>query len=385
MNLSALNHKRYDNLYQVTQSHLKATLLDKCIFFWQISTYTLNDNKKWFTRSIATLASDAKISQRSVSRYLKEFSEQGLIEKKSILKMKKHLYIRITSKLLLLLGMRKEDQQKSNLIKNTNNFDLCQPGVIKNDSAALSIYKDNIVNTVNSNVTEKPTVNSSLQEDSNQSLFSKKKKFDCNTAKEVSNDQKYTSYVKGVVKNLTKQHNIKLSDPNKIIAEILFSLTNTAHQLVGIHNPYHRINIIAKLLREKKWVTPKGFYNHSEVGKKYKNDINKLYNINQQQTKSNHAPNQTNKDTIAKSKKVAINNYLHDREKNELVNKIKELDSEIISQKHYLSQLKSWRKAPNPSPNSDILIRSVLMKINNLCCEKDLLREKYNTLLKKAS
>ena len=102
--LSSINHTQFDRLHAITNNYNKATLLDKLIFWWQISTYTLEDDNIWFTRSISRISEDSRISKRSVERYLQEFQQLGLIEKINVLYKKKNLYIRITDKLLCLLG-----------------------------------------------------------------------------------------------------------------------------------------------------------------------------------------------------------------------------------------------------------------------------------------
>ena len=360
MNLSALNHQRFDNLLQITQSHMKATLLDKCIFFWQISTYTLNDDKKWFTRSISTLAKEAKISERSVSRYLKEFSEKGYIEKRSVLKLKKHLYIRITNRLLLLLNC-------NNNTENTSN--LSQTGVINNDSNALSIYKDNIVNTVNINVSKQDNViNSSTLSSQKQELANKTKIINIERSSTSKKTIDYTSYIKGMLNNLSVQNNLKISDPNQLMDEILFTLTNTENQLSGIDDPLHRINIIAKLLREKRWRTPIGFYKHPDKPITSKQTNNALEISSKQKIKTIN--NQTNNDKLINKIKVTSKSHEERIHRQRQESKIKEIDSDIQSQKRYLAQIDDW-KSKSKSSSNDSLRNSVLLAIDNL-------REKKN-------
>ena len=66
-----------------------------------------------------------------------------------------------------------------------------------------------------------------------------------------------------------KQFNLKFSDPDKLFAEVVFSVTQDL-QWKGVDNPLHRINIIAKLLRQKQWNTPKGFYKHWDIGQTFR-------------------------------------------------------------------------------------------------------------------
>jgi hypothetical protein len=48
-NLSAIHHVNFDLLHELTNNYNKATLLDKLIYWWQISKFTLDDEKIWFT------------------------------------------------------------------------------------------------------------------------------------------------------------------------------------------------------------------------------------------------------------------------------------------------------------------------------------------------
>ena len=48
-NISSIYHISFERLHELTKNYNKATLLDKLIYWWQISTYTLNDEQIWFT------------------------------------------------------------------------------------------------------------------------------------------------------------------------------------------------------------------------------------------------------------------------------------------------------------------------------------------------
>ena len=62
----------------------------------------------------------------------------------------------------------------------------------------------------------------------------------------------------------------------QLFAEIVFSLTNE-EQIKGINNFNERIQIIAKLLRTKRWNTSKGFYNQSTYGQAFRNQNTKPF------------------------------------------------------------------------------------------------------------
>ena len=83
------------------------------------------------------------------------------------------------------------------------------------------------------------------------------------------------------MQNLKTQHQLIFSNPEQLFAEIVFSVLNVQNQFPGILDNHHRMNLIAKLLREKQWRTPKGFYNHWDIGQTYKLKLEKLDQIQQ--------------------------------------------------------------------------------------------------------
>jgi hypothetical protein len=309
-NLSSIHHANFTRLYDITNNYNKATLLDKLIYWWQISTYTLDNDQIWFTRSIEKIANDSKLSRRSVERYLQEFEANGLILKVSRLFMKKHLYIRISDQLLSLLGVKSnptknnssdvEPYIKTNVslpmseIKTDNHDDVImleqdniqetttppeesctscfiinQFGVIDSAKLACSIYKDKDSNTNN---------NSTVSQDCIVNNFISTPKTTTPTPLEFPVEQalnehltpQLKNYIKSMLTNMQTQHGLKFSNPEQLFAEVVFSVLNKDNQLTGINDPHHRVNIIAKLLREKRWLTPKGFYNHWDIGAQFK-------------------------------------------------------------------------------------------------------------------
>lgn len=273
-NLSTINHQNFDRLFNLTNSYNKATLLDKLIYWWQISTYTLNDDKIWFTRSLDQIALDAKLAKRTVERYLKSFVESGLIEKTNKLYKKKNLYIRITDKLQTFLGnshLNSSDNPLNTLEKSTNptvgkSLFLKQNGGTDNAKMAESIYKDKDINLiVNNNTISQSSIVNNLKTLPTQSINSlyPTYKIEEKIGEQLTIREK--NYIKGMMHNIQQHHEVAISSPEQLFAEIVFSVLNE-QQISGVTNFNHRIQIIAKLLREKRWNTPKGFYNHSNFG-----------------------------------------------------------------------------------------------------------------------
>ena len=367
MNLAAINEQRFSCLFELTQNNNKARFLSQCLYRWQNSTYSLNDKKKWFTRPLPQLAKDSGISERSASRYLSEFVKLGLIEKRNRLFIKKHLYIRITDKLLSLLNIQEESSANSLELQQTTQdrtvrtpeaIDLANAGVISSDKSADSIYKENNI-ICNSTVSHEGSVNNAFALDKKQETNTHIKQtlahdYKIETVLGERITERFKNYVKGVLKNLQTQHKVVFSNPDKLFAEVIFSVTNTKDQFPGIENPLHRMNIIAKLLRERRWKTPKGFYNHWDVGQLFKereevkqrqyqaqklqegvssaNDV-----IQEEEVKSRYQHSQT-----VQNQTLKTNNYKKSAKKRELNAQACALKCEIQSETTYLEQARGW-------------------------------------------
>ena len=332
-NLSSINHTNFNRLYELTNNYNKATLLDKLIYWWQISNYTLNDEKVWFTRSTEQISAESKISQRSVERYLKEFKDLGYIEKTNKLFKKKNLYIRITDKLLHALSIVKEHKQTAILNHEKNNHNkksviLSQNGGTNPAILAESINKEKYNKNL-TNSTVKLMLEVRKQEKTKRVLPIKYPVYpvEQQIGKQLAEREK--NYIKGMMSNLQQQHHISISSPEQLFAEIVFSVLND-EQLTGISEFRHRIQIIAKLLREKRWKTPKGFYKYADYSQRFK-------------TNSTHENNQ-----LLKKLKAKIN----------------DLNTVINSESHYLAEASNTQQ--NKLPASQELLNSITNKLSDL-------------------
>ncbi|MGQ3889990.1 hypothetical protein ACQUW5_13290 [Legionella sp. CNM-1927-20] len=259
----------------LTDNPKKAVFLDKCIYWWQISKYTLGNNQIWFTRSITEIANELAISERTVGRYLKELVNNGLLEKtcklsasnkKGSFKVTKRLYIRITDK--LIHSLQSTDIKKIPISQKIETESkgcsfLYQNDRIEKDNLSTPIYKDQNYNyLINNIVSQKDKI------ENNMSKSEVQRNYPYFTVEKIIGeriDEQTKNYIKGMMSNLQKQHHIKFSSPEQIFAEIVFTVTNQA-QLKNVETTRHKVQIIAKLLREKRWLTPKGFYNHTDYG-----------------------------------------------------------------------------------------------------------------------
>ena len=430
-NLSAVFHDRFSKLHEVTSNYNKATLLDKIIYWWQISKYTLDDDHIWFTRSIDQIANDAKISKRSVERYLSEFEKNGLIYKINRLFMKKHLYIRITDKLLAIIcetptpnkssyPKNENTTQPMNLsnIVQTNVFidssteqDTCMPeqknknlkdvssiqkdslilnqnGVINSATLACSIYKDK-----DSNINNNSTVMQSSSVNNFKTPLTKNKKTTYMIEDAIGErlSPRLKNYIKGTLSNLQIQHNLQFSNPEQLFAEVVFSVINKNDQLTGIEKDHHRVNIIAKLLREKKWLTPKGFYNHWDVGSHFKQaqaENDKAYQHQKQQDiDSVGTPFHTlsSNDTAATSSAIYFQKkpaYADQQRGVEQQNQWREIMMNITTEERYLNEMEK-QQLRTPSQMNQSVIKTIINKLDKLNKIKHQLEK--NMIIKKVA
>lgn len=383
-NLSSINHINFSRLHELTNNYNKATLLDKLIFWWQISTYTLDDGQIWFTRCLNQITEESKISKRSVERYLHDFAVAGFIEKTYKLYKKKHLYIRITEKLLVLLGIR-TDFKTPNLTERPNKSEVNQQkshsdslflkhfGDTDSANLAVSIYKDQDSNSVINNTVSQPCIVDNLKT-AHQSTPGTA--FPIYPIEQKIGERltvQFKNYIKGTMHNLQTQHQMVFSNPEQLFAEIVFSVVNVQNQFPGIVDNHHRVNLVAKLLRQKQWRTPKGFYNHWDVGQVYKLKKKKQdeaqQHLKQKEINARSVPYDTSN---AIDYRFPSNNTSPKINQHQLQAKLKPLKSEhheisllIATETRYLKDMEA-RYLKKPDMLIKQIINSTTIKLANL-------------------
>ncbi len=384
-NLSSVHHASFERLHDLTNNYNQATLLDKIIFWWQISNYTLEDGHTWFTRSITQIAEDARLSERSVTRYLKVFSDAGYIEKTTRLYKKKNLYIRVTKKLLLLIGGQTQltgnevGESSSSLIKksdtsNTPCLFVEHLGVTGHANLAVSIYKEQDCNILNNSTVREPCSvtfgDNNLENKNTQAdvsieipIITEPSKYPSYPVEQQIGErlpETTKNYIKGTMKNLNTQHQLAFSNPEQIFSEIVFSLLNVEKQFPGIRDTHHRMNLIAKLMREKKWRTPKGFYNHWDVGQTFKKKQEKQI-IRERYLKHKEGRG----DTLYPSPEAKVSKYTQKTVFHAQAQSYQALKALITTETRYLSTMEA-RYNKSPDPMAERVIESTAIKIKQL-------------------
>lgn len=389
-NACAIFHKQFDLIYQLTNNYQQAVFLDKCIYWWQISKYTLGKNKIFFTRPYEQMAKEARISESSVNRYLKEFTEKGYIERvtklsacnKGEFKVIKRTYIHITEKLLAILNTPANEGQGRGPISSVF---LEQSDIIDNVTVTESIYKVKDHNQKNnSTVKQGGIVNNSETIVKEPPTHTPSYPIEPQIGERITDRLK--NYIKGTLKNLQTQHALSFSDPNKLFAEVVFSATQDL-QWPGIDSPHHRVNIIAKLLRQKQWKTPKGFYNHWDVGQLFrKKEELAVQKHRQQKIEEAHIAHSFMPEyetTTRADSHIPFENRFHEEprsskteaykqgaEMKKLLGAIQDVKVNLRSEETYLAQLEVWVKQNKPYVTST-LVEAVMMKVAKLYAEKE--------------
>ena len=277
-NIATIYHDRHDQLKLLVGSPAKAEFLSKCIYWWQISKYKIkNSDYIWFTRTTDELAAGAALSESSVGRYLRDFSDKGLIEKRVIKRFsRKHdqdiacLHIRITNKLVALLKTITKKPSTTNQTTNDKEHPDSKNLGQLDDTPSVNLTVPTINNKENSsnnniNTFSQDVVNCGKKQKAifEKTIFPIEKEIGERISEEIK-DQ-----IKGMLYNVLKQQGQELKHNERLFTEVLFALINPA-QFKSITCMNHRLNIAASLIRKKQWRTPKGFYKYWDIGQAYK-------------------------------------------------------------------------------------------------------------------
>ncbi|MBN9228062.1 MULTISPECIES: hypothetical protein [Legionella] len=241
MNNSIYYHG-FNKLLSLTKCPKEALLLDKIIFLYQ-GTLFKRENKLWFTKKIPELASELGFSESRIYIYLKNLEDAGFIIRK---RFKYYgipcAFISLTESLESRLQLIPKKPQTTKEIKE------------KEPCAKIDINErmDYLVSTDTINKEKNRVINNITISHSDTKL-----------------PLSELNIAKGMLLNVQKQHGVKLSSPQKILDEVVFSLSNQ-EQFQNIGSFQHKINIISQLLRSNRWRTPKGFEKYSSEGKRYK-------------------------------------------------------------------------------------------------------------------
>lgn len=317
-NLCAIFHTRFKHLINIIPSARKAQLLDYILLGWQTSTYTLrNSDKKWFMKPYSEIVSDTGIPKSTLMRYIKELADDGFIVRRQALysrnqenkgfEVKKGAYIHVTDKLLVLLKSQTstatpkppeetisekpvEKAAKSlnltpasasiapvictNFTNNENIDPLKMRGLYIRD-----LYSSLLNNTI-SFKNKLQSVDKSVSARLQQQFETIRQFLEEEIQEEIPLEAK--KLVLATFFNLSFEHQKSLSSPKQVAAEYLFALANVDFYMPEVKTFAHRNNILAKLIREDGWKTPKGFYKYCYLGSEFQNSATRQETIFQE-------------------------------------------------------------------------------------------------------
>ncbi|STX55585.1 Uncharacterised protein [Legionella beliardensis] len=409
-NVCAIFHERFDLLRALTSCPKKAYLLDQFIFWWQNSKFRLKDSDAiWFMRPYEDIALAVGIGLSTLKKYIKEFVDLGLIERRSTFcaknknnnpnefEVKKRTYIRITDKLLGLIkqnsnvkGLTSQPAQEGNQLAPSSQ--LKQIETIEKSKSIPSIYKDRNYNTFTNTISEANNVNFGKESHikSPNQVFTND--FKCEKELEAIITREATNQIKGMLFNIQHQHHLLISDPEQLFAEIVFAVTDS-HQFKHCESFKHKLNAISLTLRSKRWSTPKGFYNHSCLGQLFKEKKEVKTRKRQEEKLERELLGITNPQKIAEIKARLACSEEHEMRfnvpeqaitgcstpiANELVDKLRQINHEIHSEGCYLQMMEKDYHAGLPHA-SKALIDNSAIKLARLYEEQAEIEKKLAT------
>lgn len=297
--LCSIFHSRFKNLTKAIPSARKAQLMDYILLGWQTSKYKLkNSEQKWFMKHYDEIVEDTHIKRSTLERYIKELDDEGLIIRRRArysrtnelgeFEVKTGTYIHPTEKLLNLLKPKEneqptQEQTDDNSSEQPNDTPIDE-GIRKPDCSAIDknegtssletrelyirdLYSTSLINNISFK-----QLNLSVDNQTLKRLISQfetiQKLFDEKIKEEIPSEVK--KLVLGTFFNLTFKHKVFFSSPEQIAAEYLYALINVEFYMPQVKSFKFRNNILSKLMREKRWSTPKGFYKHFYLGQNFK-------------------------------------------------------------------------------------------------------------------
>lgn len=302
-NLCSIFHSRFRNLIKVIPCARKAQLIDYILLGWQTSTYKLKGSeKKWFMKPYSEISSETGIPQSTLQRYIKELNDSGFIERRQALysktnengvfEIKKGAYLYITKQLLDLLKSFESTSNKN--LHNQNKYIHNDPKASTEDNPSnkdnenplctnfnineridplkmRGLYIRDLYISSNNNIKIKQLIQS-VDNPSLNRLISQYQSIEKYVSTEIKEEipEEIKKLILGTFFNLTFEHKKHFSSPGQIVAEYLFSLINTDFCLPDVLDFKNRNNILAKIMRQNKWRTPKGFYTHFYLGQNFK-------------------------------------------------------------------------------------------------------------------
>lgn len=275
---TAIHYSQFEPLLNLTNNYKKAAFLDKIIYWYKTSTWTLpgsDTTEVWFTRTYEAMSKELKTPTSTLKGYMKEFTEAGYIERvRKKFHNNVHAFFRVTPNLFRLLGTTVDNNKPITSISSEPMTDiqpvqknLAQTHTSRNLETGRAYNKDNYLKGNVNNITlcdfgggitanpisEIPPEYQNVSQAIGERLQLRQKKF-----------------LIGAIENTISQNKISLSiSKSELFAQMAYEILNK-NMLKTAKTFSNRVNSVAKMLREGRWNTPWGFHKYFDVGRHFK-------------------------------------------------------------------------------------------------------------------
>lgn len=251
---SPVNIDLLNTLVDLTGS-LKASLIFSKIAFKFANSNIKHDDMTWCCIKKEDLSNWSGFSLRTIDNILNTLARKGFILKKNYVyygKRKQHYHI---------------PQFAIEVINNTFNAvrnDKEIEEVVHKQNCGSEPAKMQLSIRIRTN-TKKTNNNTAAKKDLSKKLNSNESVINFNNIRgQLSFRQQ--NYLQSAISRTVKRHNLLISSPKDLYAEIEFSLIEPT-QHVAAQSFKHKVSRCMKILASGNWRTPFGFHKHSDYGK----------------------------------------------------------------------------------------------------------------------
>lgn len=284
---TAVNRKRLAILQQVTKNPRHAQVLDLIVYLstnTKISRPGDNDRVEgWTCYTYERIAQDTGYTVRTINTLVKKFITDGFIEK-SVKKFygDTRAFLRITNKIKALLGLELHqgkqeegrgvikvvDNHQDNSVeppKERKNFEHNFTSKTAKISGAYIKKKQRKeicdINTIDFSKTKNTTAIKKQIPAEYQAIAKR-------LGERMLDSQK--RYLITTIENLLHKDQVVFSGKkSELFAQMAYAILNDSYLKTAKDFP-HRVNIYAKLLRDKRWKVPNGFHKYFDIGQELK-------------------------------------------------------------------------------------------------------------------
>ena len=284
--LNSINYQRAQQLQEQVGGNITLyRVLDAIIFCWQNSNYQ-EEGRKIACPKLARLADLASMSVSSVKRQIKKLRELGFIgtKIKKVFNGSTRCFFWVYDIVFDLLGNPNEKKIETgpqansgaewvNLSYSSSSNWATPIYKVKNNKEKNNINNNRAMPEINNPIDQQNAVNVNCVANAqvDVALPNSQVAQTVNTEDRVGNTltKRQHCRINGAINNLIRKEGIPISDPKGLKAQVAFKILLKSDKAGG-SNFQHQLNASIKLIREGRWSTPCGYYNHSDEGRAVK-------------------------------------------------------------------------------------------------------------------